>query len=252
MIIQNAFANKTPRKQTIYAVPKPHQSTKCDPVPTKQQQQQNHAECLPPTTPPHLPQQPPTQPSNPSINLNKTRSVHRSRRNRIITLEALASPLNQRRNSQAIRKPLVKRKARLKLILALTLLDRRDGNRDRQVLPRKIHDRIGARGNLPRHRELQLHVLRLGRRDDGQGAERSQIDLVERLGTRAGNDEHLDGREGEARGPACQKGRRGRRLLLYGAVEADLLALLGEDGAEEWDQRTLVAGVAGENGLGFG
>ncbi len=30
-----------------------------------------------------------------------------------------------------------------------------------------------------------------------------------------------------------------------------MLAFLGQDGAEEWDQRALVAGVGGENGLSF-
>lgn len=31
-----------------------------------------------------------------------------------------------------------------------------------------------------------------------------------------------------------------------------MLAFLGQDGAEKWDQWALVAGVGGENGLGFG
>ncbi len=205
-----------------------------------------------PPPPPHPPQQPPTRPQNPSINLNKTRSIHRSRRNRIITLEALASPLHQRRNSQAIRKPLVKRKARLKLILALTLLDRRDGNRDRHILPRQVHNRIGARGNLPRDGKLELHVLGLGRRDNGQGAEGGQINLIQRLRARPRHNKHLNRGERKARGPARQKRRRGRRLLLYRPIEADLLAFLREDGAEERDQGALVGGVGGEDGLGFG
>ena len=128
----------------------------------------------------------------------------------------------------------------------------RDGNRDWQIRAGEVDDGVGIRADGSGHGECQRLIHRLGGRDDGQRAEGGQVDAGERLRAGAGHDEHLDGGEGEAGRPARQEGRGGRRLLLQEAVEADLFALLGEDGAEERDERALVAGVAGEDGLGFG
>ncbi len=62
----------------------------------------------------------------------------------------------------------------------------------------------------------------------------------------------MDRSEGEAGCAACQERGRGRRLLLGVAIEAGLLAFLGENGAEEGDQAGLIAGVGGEQGLRYG
>ena len=187
-----------------------------------------------------------------SVDLNKTRSVHSSRRNSVITLKFLTGPLHQRRNRQTVRKARVEREASLELIRPITRCHVGDGHRNRQVLPRKVHNRIRIRRHFARHREFERAVHRLGRRNDGQGAERGQVDVRQRLRARARHDEHLNGGESKARRSTRQERRRRRSLFLREAIEAILLAFLGQDGADQCDQRALVTRVGGEDGLGFG
>ena len=127
-----------------------------------------------------------------------------------------------------------------------------DGDRDRHILTGEINDGIRLRIDGTRDRELEGHVLGLGLGDDRQRTEGGQVDSRQRLRTRAGNDEHLDGGEREAGRTARQEGGSGGSLFLRETVEAGLLAFLREDGAEQGDQRALVPGVGGEDGLGFG
>ena len=188
----------------------------------------------------------------PSVDLNETRSIHSSRRNGVITLESLTRPLDQSRNGQSIRKAGRERETGAEGALSGHGAHAGDGDRHRQVRPGEVDDGVVEGADGAGHGELQRHVLRLGRGEHGQGAEGGQVHGGERLGTGAGHDEHLDRGEGEAGRSQRQERRGGRHFFLREAVEAHLLAFLGQHGAEERDQRALVAGVAGEDGLGFG
>ena len=127
-----------------------------------------------------------------------------------------------------------------------------DWDRHWQIRPGEVDYRIGSRADGSGHGEMQRRVPGLGRGDDGQRAERGQVDLGQRLRTRAGNDEGLDRGESEAGRSSRQEWRGRRHLLLRETVETILLSFLGQDGAEEWDQRAFVSRIGGENGLGFG
>lgn len=190
--------------------------------------------------------------TNPSSHLNEARPINSRRSNSVIALKSLTGPLDQRGNSQTIRKPRREREAGFETIGPRDGGDVGNGHRHRHIGSGEVDDRIGRGTDDPRHGELERHVLGLRRGDDGQGAERGQIDTGQRLGARTGDDEHLDRSESEAGGSTRQE-RRGRgRLLLREAVEAHLLAFLGQDGAEQWDQGALVTSVGGKYGLSFG
>ena len=126
---------------------------------------------------------------------------------------------------------------------------RRDGDRDRHILARDVHNRIRIRGHLSRHRELQRAIPRLRVRDDGQRAKGGEVDTRQRLRTRARNDEHLNCSKGKARRSTRQEWRGRWSLLLRETIEAHLLAFLGQNGADQWHQRALVTTVGGEDGL---
>lgn len=116
-----------------------------------------------------------------SAHLNKPRSVHSIRSNSVIARKGLTSPLDQRSNSQPIRKARLEWEASLKMIRPSNLFYGGDRNRHWHILTREVHNRIRIWGHFARHGELERHVLGRGRRDDSQRTKRGQVDVGQRL-----------------------------------------------------------------------
>lgn len=191
-------------------------------------------------------------PKHSLTDLNDTGSVHRGRSDGVIARKGLTGTLDQRGDGQTVREARLEREAGAERRRSARGAHGRNRDRHRQVRAGEVDDGVVERADGSGHGEVEGRVDGFGRADNGQGAEGGQVDARERLRARAGHDEHLDRGEGEAGRSARQKGRGRGCLLLHEAVEADLFALLRQDGAEERDQRALVAGVGGEDGLGFG
>ena len=99
-----------------------------------------------------------------SVDLNETRSVQSSRSNSVVTREILTDALHQRSNSQTIRKARREREASLEMICPIQNYHVGNGHRDRQVLTRKIHNRIRIRRHFTGHAEIERAVrVRMGR-----------------------------------------------------------------------------------------
>ena len=141
--------------------------------------------------------------ANISAHLNKTRSIHSSCSNSVVTRKGLTSPLDQRGNRQTVGKARCEREAGLEMIRPSNIGDGGDRDRHWHILTREVDNRISSRGDCSGHGELERHILRLGRRDDGQWAERGQVDAGQRLRTRARNDEHLDRSKRKAGRSTC-------------------------------------------------
>lgn len=154
-------------------------------------------------------------------------------------------------DGQTPRETLIVRERSEEVALATLGVDIGDGHRNRQVLAGDInHGRVrGTDCTLNAEKLSAVHGL--GHSLDSESRESGQANDID-IGTGVWDDELAYSSVYELRGTSSQERSGGSDLLLQETVVACLFAFLGDDGANNRDQCTLVTAIGGKEALSDG